>query len=105
MARQLHAIFIMSFQLRVVMALFIAMIVAGCWVAPPAYAQAISGDLVGAVVDPSGAAIPEVVVVAMNTATNVRFTGVTNATGEYRIGNLPPGPYQVSVTATGFAPA
>jgi len=39
-------------------------------------------------------ALPNVTVSATNTATNVKFTGITNASGEYRIGNLPPGTYR-----------
>ncbi|HLK68054.1 MAG TPA: carboxypeptidase regulatory-like domain-containing protein [Bryobacteraceae bacterium] len=95
----------MTNTLKASLSLFLAMIVAACWLAPAANAQAISGDLVGAVTDASGAAIPNVTVTAVNTATNVKSTGVTNGLGEYRIGNLPPGTYEVSVQATGFANA
>jgi hypothetical protein len=71
--------------------------------APSAQAQAISGDLVGTVQDASGAALPNITVSATNAATNVKFTGVSNASGEYRIANLPPGTYDVSASAKGFA--
>ena len=91
--------------LKAAVSLFLAMLVATCWVAPPAHAQAISGDLVGSVVDASGAAIPNVTVTATNTATNVRSTGVSNSLGDYRIGNLPPGSYEVSASEKGFATA
>jgi hypothetical protein len=81
----------------------LALIVALSCLAPSAQAQAISGDLVGNVVDASGATVPNVTVTALNTATNVKFNGTTNTNGEYRLGNLPPGSYDVSATSKGFA--
>ena len=83
----------------------LAVMVAMFGLAPAIHGQAISGDLVGTVLDASGAALPNVTVSATNTATNVKFTGITNASGEYRIGNLPPGTYDVSASAKGFATA
>src|ERR1039458_5672696 len=83
----------------------LALTVALSCLAPSAQAQAISGDLVGDVVDASGAAVPNVTVTAINTATNVKFTGTTSTNGEYRIGNLPPGSYDVSAASKGFATA
>ena len=55
--------------------------------------------------DAGGLAIPNVTVTATNTATNVKFTGTTNMNGDYRIGNLLPGSYDVSAAAPGFATA
>jgi hypothetical protein len=66
-------------------------------------AQAISGDLVGRVTDASGAIVPNVSVTATNTATDVKFSSRTNASGEYRISNLLPGNYDVSAEASGFS--
>lgn len=66
-------------------------------------AQAISGDLTGTVLDPSGAGIPNAKVGAVNVATNVTQSTNTNAQGEYRISNLPPGTYTVNVAAPSFA--
>jgi len=66
-------------------------------------AQAISGDLTGTILDQSGAAVPNAKVNAVNTATNVTQSTLTNANGEYRISNLPPGNYTVNVSAAGFA--
>jgi hypothetical protein len=83
----------------------LALVVALSCLAPSAPAQAISGDLVGNVLDASGSAVPNVTVTAANTATNVKFTGTTNINGDYCIGNLPPGVYDVSAAATGFAAA
>ncbi|HJT70969.1 MAG TPA: carboxypeptidase regulatory-like domain-containing protein [Terriglobales bacterium] len=67
-----------------------------------AYGQAISGNVVGTVVDSSGAAVPNADISARNTATGVAYTGKTNNTGEYRFDNLPIGSYEISARATGF---
>ena len=46
--------------------------------------------------------VPNAVVTAKNTGTNAEATAKTNAEGYYRISNLPPGNYVVSVEAAGF---
>ena len=69
------------------------------------YAQVTTGTLVGLVRDATGAIIPNTPVTATNRDTNVVYRGVTNGSGEYRIGNLPGGFYNISILATGFAPA
>ena len=66
------------------------------------FGQVISGDLVGTVVDSSGAVVPNAMVTATNQATNVKSTSMTNASGEYRFSNLLPGLYTVTGTAKGF---
>src|SRR5512133_3435594 len=71
--------------------------------APLLHGQAISGDLTGTVLDATGAAIPNAKVDAVNTATNVTQSTVTNANGEYRLSNLQPGTYTIQVNAQGFA--
>jgi hypothetical protein len=65
-------------------------------------AQAISGDLVGAVSDASGAMVPTVTVTATNEATGVKTTVTGDDQGAYRFANLPVGSYTVTATATGF---
>jgi hypothetical protein len=66
------------------------------------YAQAISGDLVGTVADATGAVVPNATVTAINAATSIRTTALTNASGVYRLANLLPGNYKVSAEAAGF---
>src|ERR1043165_2292415 len=66
------------------------------------FGQAISGDLVGTVVDKSGALIPNATVEAVNQATNVHTKTVANGSGEYRISNLPVGVYDITASASGF---
>ena len=66
-------------------------------------AQAISGDLVGAITDASGAAVPNAAVTATNAATGIKTTTKSNASGDYRIPNLLPGSYDLTAAAPGFA--
>ncbi len=60
------------------------------------------GALNGTVTDSSGRAIVGAHVTAVNVATSVAQTAVTNADGLYRIFNLLPAQYKVTVTAQGF---
>ncbi len=65
-------------------------------------AQATSGNLVGSVIDPSGALVPDATVEVTNTATNVKNSTKTDPAGHYQIENLPAGNYDVRVTHPGF---
>jgi hypothetical protein len=67
-----------------------------------AFGQAISGNLVGTVSDPSGAVVSNAEVTATNVNTSASAVTHTNSTGEYRFDNLPVGAYRVSVKAQGF---
>ena len=67
-----------------------------------AFGQAISGNLVGTVTDPTGAVVPNAEVTATNVGTNSPSVTHTNSTGEYRFDNLPVGTYAISVKAQGF---
>jgi hypothetical protein len=64
--------------------------------------QALGGNLVGTIVDSTGAAITHADVAAINVGTNVTSATKTTGTGEYRIDNLIPGSYKVVAKATGF---
>lgn len=68
-----------------------------------ASAQTISGDLVGAVYDKSGATIPGATLAAVNVATGVRHEITANASGEYKFSNLPVGTYTITAKAPNFA--
>jgi hypothetical protein len=61
-----------------------------------------TGAIDGVISDPSGAIIPNAAVAITNSATGAIFKVTSSATGEYRVSQLPPGPYNVVVTATGF---
>jgi hypothetical protein len=66
-----------------------------------ALAQVQDGNLVGSILDSTGAAIPNAKVEAENIATGVKVTTTSSADGFYRLNNLLPGTYRV----TGSAPA
>src|SRR5215472_16349294 len=70
---------------------------------PAAFGQATDANLVGAVVDASGAAVPNTNIEITNEATGVKFTSRSGAAGEYRFNNLPIGMYDLTATAGGFA--
>jgi outer membrane receptor protein involved in Fe transport len=63
-----------------------------------AQSQAATGNIEGRVLDPNGAVIPNAVVTAKNEATGLERTANTDAEGNYRIIQLPPGSYTVTVT-------
>jgi hypothetical protein len=67
-----------------------------------AFGQAVSGNVVGIVVDSSGAVVVGADVVAKNVATGVTSSAKTNNSGEYRFDNLPIGSYNISAKASGF---
>src|SRR5712664_1800833 len=68
-----------------------------------AQSQASTGNIVGRVVDPSGAVIPNAAVSAINDGTGLEKTTTTDGEGNYRIILLSPGTYTVKATAPGFA--
>ena len=68
----------------------------------PVYGQAINGNIVGTVTDPSGAAVSNADVTGTNPATGFTVTSKTNDTGGYRFDNLPVGDYRVTTRAAGF---
>ncbi len=66
-------------------------------------AQIISGDLVGTVLDKTGAVIPGARVEATKTDTGVKYETKANDAGEYRFNNLPVGTYSISASTANFA--
>jgi hypothetical protein len=83
-------------------ALVIGLTLAISLLTTPLWSQATSGDVVGTVVDASGAVVPNATVNALNVATGIKSTTKTNASGEYRFSNLPVGRYNVSSTSEGY---
>src|SRR5258708_10863805 len=71
--------------------------------APLAIAQTItSGDIAGAVTDPSGAVLSDAKVALKNMGTGAMQNATTNGQGAYRFSFLEPGRYQLMINATGF---
>ena len=63
----------------------------------------ITGGITGAVVDPTGAAIPGAIVEASNESTGVVLKIVTSATGAFQISNVPLGSYRLTFSGNGFS--
>ncbi len=74
-----------------------------CLLTSSMFGQTETGQITGNVVDPSGAAIPKAAVTVKNVATGATRTFTTDSSGTYLVPNLPPGEYQVSASAAGFA--
>jgi hypothetical protein len=79
-----------------------AALVAAFLFAGNASAQVQDGNLVGSVLDASGAVIPNATVEAENVATGIRVTTTSGADGYYRFNNLLPGTYRVTGSAPGL---
>ncbi len=66
-------------------------------------AQAISGDIVGTVVDKSGATVPGASIEVENVATGVKTNTTSRDQGDFRFGNLPVGTYTIRVSKSSFS--
>ena len=74
--------------------------------APVVYAQSnISGDITGTVTDASGAALPNAQVTVTSLEKGQSKVVNTDKVGDFRVPLLPPGNYEIKVSATGFQPA
>ena len=67
-----------------------------------AWGQSDRGTITGAVSDPAGAVVANAAIEARNQATGLVYSSATTATGNYTIGQLPVGQYEVSVAVPGF---
>jgi len=79
---------------------FVALFV--CALATSAFAQSDLATIAGTVKDSSSAVLPGVQVKIVNTGTNNTKTVVTDATGFYRVGQLPIGTYALTFSKAGF---
>jgi hypothetical protein len=70
-----------------------------------AYAQETinNASAIGQVLDQSGSAIPGASIVALQTETNQSNTATTDQDGRFRFPILRPGPYEITVKASGFS--
>ena len=85
---------------RCFIALCVGLLFIGC--TSVGFSQVNRSSLSGLVSDPSGAAIPDAQVMAIETETQLKFQTVTNSTGNYTILDLPLGEYTISVDHPGF---
>jgi hypothetical protein len=66
------------------------------------FAQSDRGSITGAIADPAGAVVAGVPIEVRNAETGAIYQAASTATGNYTLGQLPAGTYEVSVTAPGF---
>jgi len=64
--------------------------------------QSAAADLQGVIKDSTGAVVPNATVTARNPATNLSRNSTSNDEGFYRIVNLTPGDYEITVEAANF---
>jgi hypothetical protein len=64
--------------------------------------QAVTGTLVGAITDQTGAVIPNVPISITNQGTGSVTNATSNESGNYNFALLPPATYTITVTAPGF---
>ncbi|MEZ5308671.1 MAG: carboxypeptidase-like regulatory domain-containing protein [Pyrinomonadaceae bacterium] len=67
-----------------------------------AQVQATSADLVGTVVDQTGAGIPGAIVTVKSSSTGINRSSIANDSGDYQFIGLPPGSYTVTAEAATF---
>jgi hypothetical protein len=86
--------------MRTLFSAFLVLVIA---VAPAGLrAQTVDTAIVGTVTDNSGAVLPGAKVTVTSVSTGIAKSAVAAATGEYTVNYLPPGSYNVEVTANGF---
>lgn len=85
-------------QLPLILTLFLLTI-------PFVIAHAVGGQLTGTVTDPNGAVIVGASVTVAAPAGGQKFTAMTDDEGRYKIENLAPGVYLVTIKAAGFSEA
>jgi len=72
---------------------------------PPATAQdGATGAIRGSVLDPAGGRVAQASIVAVNSATGVRYSITSDAEGRYSLDLLPPGDYVARAVANKMAP-
>lgn len=69
---------------------------------PPASGQTATGSIVGTVKDPSGLAVVGAAINAIHVATGRARDVVSDERGDFVLSGLDAGPYQITVTASGF---
>src|SRR6266404_3206880 len=69
-----------------------------------ARAQVLYGSVNGTITDQSGGAVPKAHVVITNRATGIQREVDVDENGHYAVTDLPPGDYDLKVTASGFKP-
>ena len=85
--------------------LLVCLAVVSCYSVAMSQAQSNAADLQGSVRDPKGAVVAGATITARNTATNSSRDATSNDDGFYKITNLSPGKYEVTVKAQNYKTA
>src|ERR1700733_11124365 len=80
----------------------VAAILCGLAFVPVGFAQSDRSTITGTIADQTGAVVANAPVEARNLATGLVYKAASTATGNYTIGELPVGTYEVTVTVSGF---
>src|ERR1019366_3543107 len=70
----------------------------------PTFGQSLgnAGTIEGSVIDPAGAVVAKAAVTIHNAVSGYKQSTVTGPDGTFRFSNIPPNPYHLAVTASGF---
>src|SRR5215469_4989564 len=91
------------FWLKVIPLLAVSILLTGV-LERPLHAQVLYGSVTGTVTDQSGAVVPGAQVTVTNEATGLKREATSDASGFYRVLDLPQGSYTVEITTGGFKP-
>src|SRR5436190_6615431 len=83
-----------------VMRIVFLSIMLGC--VGPAFSQSSTGSISGTVTDQNNAVVLGATVIGKNTETGFVRSAVTNSSGLYRLPDIPPGPYEITIEAPTF---
>jgi len=64
-----------------------------------------AGTIEGSVTDQTGASIPDAAVTIKNSVSGYSQSATTTRDGSFRLTNIPPNPYHLEITASGFNPS
>src|SRR5690242_18350762 len=79
-------------------------IMLGSLLIQPLHGQVLYGSVTGTVTDQSGAGVPKAHIIITNRATSATREVDADENGHYLVTDLPPGGYDLKVTASGFKP-
>src|SRR6185295_10489281 len=85
--------------------ILIQALLVGALVTGIAFGQAQDGNLVGLIMDATGASVPGASVELQNLATGVKTTATVDENGFYRFNNVLIGAYKITASAAGMTPA
>src|SRR5882672_10930055 len=94
-----------SWRRTLIQVLFVCLAIFTCFSAAMSQAQSNAADLQGVVRDQNGAVVANASVTARNAGTNVSREATTNDEGFYKIVNLSPGNYEITVKAPNYKTA